>query len=147
MSRVYGVAAGAYSDYRVEFICLTREIADALAAKLNAAQTPKRKYQREGDVYTVEEMSMVTDVDEVEYRPSWCVWVDGEGQLLSRRYSKNAYDSKWVTGGDMDRTAEVLGISDHPDVRMFAQSYRGHDVALKAARDKLAQLKAEEAGL
>jgi hypothetical protein len=151
MSKVYGVARGAYSDYRVEFICPTKEIAEALIAKLNGgrkAYDEDEDYQwGSGSDYRLAEFSMVTDIADVVRPPSWRVWIDTDGNVVTEDYEEQDTLNQWAVLEDNDIATQINGVYSQPTAAVCGSSYRGRDVALKVARDKLAEIKAAAAGL
>jgi hypothetical protein len=128
---VWAVAVGEYSDYGVSYVCATKEIAEELCRRMNAS--------REYDKAKVEEFIFVETLGDPRSSTMFRVEVDSGGTEL-RRWSYSADDP----AGGPEPEDEVI---TWPPGRVQVGSVRGYDVALKAARDKLASLKAREAGI
>lgn len=128
---VWAVSSGSYSDYGVSYICATEELANALCDRINAL----RKY----DESFVEEFAFVERLGDARISTIFRVQVDRNG-TETRRWSY--VDTDAAGGPEPDDEVNELGAGN-----VMASSVRGYDVALKAARDKLASLKAREAGV
>ena len=137
MSTAYLVTRGAYSDYRVVCVAASREVADEIVAFLNRAEAT---YEA-----AVEELPIVSSLAEAQPRQAWTVWINKDGdEIDSSTTTALLEDELYETEG-----GEVLdpNLWSGMDRAATGESYRGHDVALKAARDALAQRKATEAGV
>lgn len=135
--KVWFISSGNYSDYSPNFACPDEATANEIAARMNAI---------EGDgTYQVESLGMISDLSELQADTTYYVFIDMGGNETSRHQSSNAIFSA-------ERPAESIyareqsGFRHMPD-RVQAHSNRGYDVALKAARDKLAEVKARAVGL
>jgi len=132
MKTIYVVTSGEYSDCSVHVICLTRELAETVAAKINAHTN---HYDAE---VTVEEKPLAESADDVHTVVYYIVEIDADGRELDRRTfdSWSCYESPIETrvGTPLYGPGAILarGVSE-----------RGYDVALKAARDALATHKAK----
>lgn len=118
MNNVYIVTSGQYSDYGIEAVFVDRDLAEQFAAKCDG---------------TVQDWDILRQVPKRIVIS--CVTIDADGSEL-HGWSYERWDHEGET-----EDAKVSG------GLVIVRSYRGHDVALKAARDKLAQWKAEQAGL
>jgi hypothetical protein len=123
MTTVWIVTQGEYSDYHIVGVFSTKEAAEALCARINA----KEDY----DKAQVEEY----DVDNIAYGLKYIVRVTDTGEEIER-YTVEGVNDTLLERADKAWKGGILGMST-----------RGYDAALKAARDGLAQLKAEGAGL
>ncbi len=127
----YAVTSGSYSDYRVHLVCLDEATAEAVCDRMNSLE-------RNPD-YSVEEIPLVAGPEEIVLRREYVVMLRPDGSEQMRLVANEA--------------PVVAPIGDDPPARVSqhggvnAESYRGFEVAEKAARDKLAELKAREAGL
>lgn len=129
--KVWAVTSGEYSDYRVHFVCLSEEVANEAAVRMDGAY--------------VEPLDVVEGPEQVRKRPIYWVGIRLDGSEFNRSMSTDVTWAKsdvdpepWSHPHAFERprlTATQAVVS--------AQSYRSYDVALKAARDKLARLKAE----
>lgn len=141
MKTVWVIDSGEYSDYHVDYLCSTKEIADLLAKRLN----DKNRYMEA----RVSEWDIIESLDEIQERQYWRAAVDKDGNVLP-------IDKDGNTMPKLD--PEMMMVGDVPEPRVFthtttrgkividgadAFSDRGYEVALKAARDKLYQAKAE----
>jgi len=132
--KVYLLTAGEYSDYQVLAVCRTRELAEFLAKRVG-------KHKREE--VRVEEYPLVKSVDEFIPLTIYFVRIDTEGNEVHRR----TYHEMFFGEAAPD-DIESLGWPTSADATgAFGCSSRGYDAALKAARDKLAEFKAQKAGL
>lgn len=120
MTTVYVVTQGEYSDYRIVGVYSTKEAAEALCKKLNT-----RKYHDEAQV---EEYG----VDNIAYGSKYIVRVTDTGEEVER-YTVEDVNDTLSERAEKAWKGGILGMST-----------RGYDAALKVARDRLAQLKAEE---
>lgn len=126
MKKVYLIESGEYSDYRVDYVVASKKVAKTICERLN----------RVDDRYDVSERVLIESPDDGEIKTMFYVRTDAHGTELERwtytrhgsseQFEDNGWAARWAAGG---------------------QSCRGHDVALKIARDKLAEVKAKEAGL
>lgn len=135
MASSWGVVHGEYSDYRVDAICSTAEVASALADRLNAHGKDAHPYP-----YRAEEFEFVSDVTTTWYGRLYHVTVNDEG-TESTRWSEACHEFNGVAPEDSADAWRARSVG------AGACSTRGFDVALKAARDALARLKAETAGI
>lgn len=126
MKSVFLVVKGDYSEYSVMCVCPTREVAEAVAEKFNAG---KEEWQSEAGV---EEVNFLENPNEALRRTWYCVQIDEEGNERGR----SMYND-WNFNPKFSERA----------MPHYAESTRGYDVALKAARDKLAEAKAKREGL
>lgn|SRR3990167_2357557 len=130
MASMWGVSSGSYSDYRVDCMCPSKELAEAVAEKM-------------GPDYSAEEFPFITSLDDVFSRVHYKVVVDGEGrEVVKERWS-------YVEAGFTPLAEYVNQAMPHyyHKGQVTGLSVRGWDQALKAARDKLGQLKAEREGI
>ncbi len=127
----YAVASGEYSDYRVHLVCLDKATAEAVCARMTSLKG--------NPDYSVEELPLVASPDEIVLRREYVVSLRRDGSKHPRLVAAEE--------------PVVAPLADDPPVRVnlhggvTAESYRGFEVAEKVARDKLAELKAREAGL
>lgn len=129
---VWAVSSGSYSDYGVSYICATEELAKTLCLRING--TRRGGY----DEAFVEEFTFVEELGDARTSTVYRVQVDSTG-VETRRWTYQDVDA----AGGPEPEDEVYDIAHG----VMANSVRGYDVALKAARDKLASLKAREAGV
>ena len=120
---VYIVTEGCYSDYRIEAVFSDRAKADEFVEFRNLYE--------HGSYYQVE----TWPVDSAKCGDIvYCVWVNRSGECVEQqtevREHSEPEDYVHSRGGTI-----------------YAESTRGYDVALKIARDKLAEIKAREAGV
>lgn len=130
--KVYIVTAGSYSSYR---IC---EVFDN--KKLANEYVKKRSKSNPWFAGCVETWPLNKSMKEP--KTVWSVHIDRQGKEVS--------SDSWIDwGGEHCRdTASIPGLKRVTDTTyIIAKSTRGRDVALKIARDKLAEMKAKEAGV
>jgi hypothetical protein len=134
---VYLISHGSYSDYSVDAVVTTKGTAEVIVNRLNGLKS------NDFDLYDVEERPLITSPSDVEARVYHLVWIDRDGNPTEE-------STHVKTSLDFDPLPEDNS-SDTKFARdgtvAFGQSSRGRDVALKIARDKLAEIKAAEAGL
>jgi len=123
LPRVWGISAGEYSDYHVIAIYTEREAAERAASLVG----------EEARVEPFPLNRLPVDVEE------YVVTVGLDGEELSR--TTMSHNERWLNIED-DR---AWAWESRRAVR--GGSVRGYDQALKAARDKLAQMKAVREGL
>ena len=128
---MWAVSSGSYSDYGVACVCANKAVAKAVAAKM-------------GRDYDVEEFPFLLSVDGVYTEINYYVGVDEDGRELTGE--RCSYVSHVFTFTLPPSTEDVTLFKHGPFVAM-GRSTRSYDHALKAARDKLGQIKAERAGI
>ena len=132
--QVYIVTSGSYSSYDICEVFTTRRLAREYL-KRRQPHNPWSEFRIETWPLNSAKVDPVID---------WTVWVDKDG---------NEVDSQsWVhwecPGKDSSRRITSPPMhAQRSTAAVEASSARGHDVALKIARDKLAQIKAKEAGV
>lgn len=138
MGKVYVVTAGSYSDYRIEAVFSSRKKAqdyqDYIDAKSQKLRLKNHYYEEFNDIeeYTLN--------DPPTFMSVYCVHIDMEGTETGRFHN-------------MRKTTEYTEARHNGPVRIRRNenitgiSTRSFDVALKAARDKLAEVKARDAGV
>lgn len=128
---IWAVSSGSYSDYGVHAICSSKRIAEEVAERLGAE---------------VEEFPYVTNASQTWSKLTYYVYINAKGEVVRRFDARSgglgeqppaSPEYAWTYGpyGQSDGSV-AYGCSD-----------RGFEVALKAARDKLAQSNAEKAGV
>ena len=130
MTTAYLISKGEYSDYSVYFVSLDRAVAEKIVARLN---------RDHGILYEIEERPLVVSGDEQVERIVYLVIVDREGREVERQ------SFAVLIGHERDDEGEAR--PDYTGVRTVGVSYVSYDVALKVARDELAEAKAEQGGL
>lgn len=127
--KAYIVTDGAYSDYH---IC---QVFDSE----KAAQDYKEMRRRLDECFIGDIEVWTLNAEPVIAPIVYRVYIDREGQEVERN---THLDWNGWNNGD-----EVFVSSHVSDYAVGAESTRGYDVALKIARDKLAEMKAKEAGV
>lgn len=123
---VYIVTEGCYSDYRIEAVFSDRAKADEFVEFRN-------RYERGSD-YQVE----IWPVDSANRGDIlYCVWVNRDGECVGQQ----------TKVCERSRPEDYISNLNSRSGTIYAESTRGYDVALKIARDKLAEIKAKEAGV
>jgi hypothetical protein len=127
---VYVVTSGSYSGHRIKCVFSDKAVADEYARVHN---------QHGGDDFGVEEYVLDSAIPRTEVK--YCVTIDANGDEI-RRY----------TGMKVEPTPERLADEWYAyDLgtrrEFYGGSFRGYDVALNIARDKLAEYKAQQAGV
>ena len=137
MKSIWLVESGSYSDYRVDYICATEEIANLLAERINK----RRTY----DQASVQKSGIIESLEETQERKFWRVVVNENGEDVTANKEPILYiisnvpnSTAWIRTSRKGK--QTIGGAD-------AYSDRSYEVALKAARDKLYQAKAELEGL
>jgi hypothetical protein len=126
--KVYIVTQGSYSDYRIERVFDDK----ALANEYVRVHTEHGGYD-----YGIEEYDVNASIPRIEI--IYTVEVDENGDEVCRR-SSACDDPEWTSH-------ESSGDSYRRDAVVRGESNRGYDVALKIARDKLAEMKAQREGI
>lgn len=136
---IYLITQGTYSDYRVVAACLDKKTAESVRKKLiRMGGGPFHSYN------DVEAIPLVHGPDEVLVCTTYYVRVDEEGQEIERwQWSERSIGPY----RDFTRTEDVKPTPVAPRQAVVGMSTRGYKAALKAARDRLAQLKAEREGV
>lgn len=131
MKRVYAISSGEYSDYNVHVICPSKKIASAVLARMRSTQGYNPLW--------VEEIPLAESADDIIIRTVYQVEINKGGEETLRN------SCKVIIWDDKDN--ERLEQAKVWDGKAWAVSYRGYDVALKAARDKLGIKQAEDEGV
>ena len=130
MTTAYLISKGEYSDYSVYFVSLDRAAAERIVARLNRGNA---------NLYEIEECPLVESGDEQVERIAYHVTVDRDGREVERQ--------SFVVLVGHERNDEGEAWADYTGAHVEGVSYVSYDVALKAARDELAKVKAEHGGL
>jgi hypothetical protein len=131
MKTAYLISTGSYSDYHVEYVCATKDVAEEILERLN-------RYEGR-DEFRMEERRLLESSDELEAGIIYSVLVDKDGREV-RRFS-------YAWHGESEPQESTYRVKNWHEYEVSATSPRGYDVALKAARDVLAEGKAEAEGL
>jgi hypothetical protein len=142
MTTVYAVSSGSYSDYGINHVFRTRELAEAFLARATAV----RGWQE----YEIEEWELLDELPRAEarYRAYATLMPDGtlgdisiHGDLMSEDRAETTKESESQldagTGPWAPRDGTRLGVAGR----------RTHDEAQKALYDLAARVKAERAGI
>lgn len=134
MNEIYVVTEGSYSDYGIVCVCADRALADRIVELRNRGSYLV-------DDAMVEVYEVVEDIARTGLRKMYHAKVDREGRVIEKRLSEKF---EW----DLGEPPHIDGDA-YPqyDGSVSAWSYRSLDVAVKAARDKLAELKARQEGV
>lgn len=132
MKTVYAIARGQYSDYEIGAICLTREVAETILARVNVGIIEHRQWW-------IDEYPLLESGDDsVTAGDVYAVTIRQEtGEVVRRDHLK---------ARTFDFGPDYL-IQEPDGKNIYATSRRGYDVAIKAARDLAARFKAEDAGI
>ena len=130
-SFVYGISAGEYSDYRMLAVCPDWETALALYRRV--FQYPMNYMSS----LRIEPVQCVRILEDVQPVAAYEVAVDDVG-VEKLEWRRLFYEYPWEFSGDDSGWITGWGAR--------ARSYRGYDVALKVARDRLAEARALKAG-
>lgn len=126
MSRtIYFVSSGEYSDYGVDAVAETKELAEAAVAA--------------GVGYRVEEGTLLTSTDDIVKKHVFQATVDAQGTV------KNLYEYDEFAWKGFKREARLQRFGE----RVFgcvASSDRSFEHAIQMARDLLTAYQAEQAG-
>lgn len=126
--KVYIVTKGEYSDYHIMAAFANKSTAEEFAKKATGPYDEAR----------VETYDLRGDMPKQITR--YFVEVDSDGNVVQKSTWK-----QWDFEREKEKGTAVY--RDHHGLHCWASSYRGYDVATKAARDKLAQWKARKAGI
>lgn len=140
MKKIWTVSSGSYSDYGVDYICTDAHLAAQIVAKLDGSQ------------YFVEEKELVESIDDLGLRPFMRHWIElsREGEVIGE--GRDAIDREpWPDHGGI-----VVGIKPFYEKGGAEPAPAGwtpweagttRRKVLQAARDRLAERKAIEAGI
>lgn len=129
MKTLYAVTSGDYSDYRVHLMTESHELALQCVEKLT--RTDKYSY---ANTYDIQEMPLVESLNDMKRRTEYWVTIDDNG---NEKHS----------GVELKYLWEIEETRPDDGYRLHAKSTRSAAAALKAARDRLARYKAEQAGI
>jgi hypothetical protein len=151
MVTIYGVTSGSYSGYSVLGMFESRELAEA-ALPLYGLVHGECRVEEFGVVESLDEIRPVlvhfATVDEIGREESRSMYHAPEdvGEICSRVSDVNVikeWNREWYDAIDRPHPWENTRLGK----QAWATSLRSQEEALKAARDKMAQFKAEEAGI
>ncbi len=131
---VWVLTAGEYSDYRLVCVTGSEGVAKEIAKRVSGANDPICE-------------TVIEDMSEIQAKTVYIVGVDKDGREVERRMEvRYPWDYNYDYEGE-----SVAGYpigSDRPGyVAVRSLTTRGFDAALKAARDRLAELKARKSDL
>lgn len=138
--KIWTVSSGSYSDYGVDYICTDARLAAQIAGKLSGE-------------YFVEEKELVESIDDLELRPFTRHWIelDREGEIIGE--GRDAIDREpWPDHGGIVAGVRPYYEEGDPEPEGSYkprpwQAGSNKRRALQAARDRLAERKAIEAGI
>jgi competence CoiA-like predicted nuclease len=133
VDKAYIVTQGSHSDYTIAAIFANKEMAEQHIATASKLAT----HHNFNDVEEWEVNSTLPP-----HRVSYRVQIDLDGEVVYK-----TSDVEWSPTDEPVENVQESYLSGARETSFWAISYRGFDVATKAARDKLAQWKAEQAGL
>jgi hypothetical protein len=131
---IYVVSRGSYSDYRVLCAAPDKATAEELCAALNSHT--HNCYEQA----TVEELPLVRNVKELGPVTVYIAFIDARSGEIVDANPRTQYAYPWDSGMDTRYLAGTY--KGHDMVR--GASTRGYDEAIKAARDHLAEYKAQK---
>lgn len=159
-NKIYIVTKGSYSDYHIICACPLKKTAKEAAGRYNRLTGMRGYADGYADKHRVEELAWVTDpASDIVLETLYEVEVNDDGEVV-RQY-EISYASPGSPMDDEyydDSSHPVTRVNEYYDpssqsfqrvngTRIQGRSRRGYDVALKVARDKLAELKAQDAGI
>lgn len=129
--KVYIVTSGYYSDYKIVAVFSEKTAADSFCEFRN------KNMQKTFEIteYNVEEYPLDAAIEKFIYY----VYVNESGVESIESESRGRYQQFFNYDDD------IIDVLESGLIR--AGSTRGYDVALKIARDKLAEIKAKESGI
>lgn len=138
----WAVSTGSYSDYVVECICPTKEVAEAVALRMNGLNSYGNA--------EVEEFLEVDDPERVRFLLSYNVSITKYHGRAVREMAHTGVH--WALDKEPDRFYEKPSVyaNDHgPDRPGFSVSVTAYDegLAWKIAREKAAEMMAKLEGL